>query len=540
MSVCNLAKTIYNWFNSWIFNVKEQQHQIESSLFISLSVPILLACLLLWAFKNSKPKVRLPPGPLGLPIVGYLPFIRHNMHQLFMQLAQKYGPIYKLSIGQKLCVVVSSQTLIREIVRQNDITFANRIPSVAAKTFSYGGNDIAFAPYGPEWRVLRKIFVREMQSNANLESFYPLRRNKVRKSVKDLFEKKSGKAINFGELIFLTIINMMSGMFWGATLDGEEEISVGAKFRSATAELVQILGKPNVSDLFPFLARFDIQGVEREMKEASQKIEDIYDYVIDKYVMKKELTQGKEKVEVNKERKDFMHFLLEFKDQETGRSISRQQIKGLLMNSVIGGTDTSSRTVEWTMTELMLHPQMLKKAQQELTKVVGANNLVEESHIQELPYLHAIVKEALRFHPVAPLLLPRCPKDSCNVGGYTIPKGATVFLNAWALHKDPEFWDNPTEFEPARFLDGKGSELDYNGNHLQYLPFGSGRRVCAGLPLAERMVMYVMATFLHMFNWELPNGEKPDTSEKFGIVHEKATPLMVIPTPRLSNLALYA
>ncbi|XP_058010158.1 flavonoid 3'-monooxygenase-like [Hevea brasiliensis] len=169
------------------------------------------------------------------------------------------------------------------------------------------------------------------------------------------------------------------------------------------------------------------------------------------------------------------------------------------MDIVIGGTDTSSTTVEWAMAEMMLHPQVMKKAQEEMTNVVGINNLVEEFHIQELPYLHSIVKETLRLHPVAPLLLPRCPTESCNVGGYTIPKGTKVFLNVWAMHKDPEFWDHPSEFQPERFF-GEGSRLDYLGNHLQYLPFGSGRRICAGLPLGERMVMYLLATFLHMFN----------------------------------------
>lgn len=206
---------------------------------------------------------------------------------------------------------------------------------------------------------------------------------------------------------------------------------------------------------------------------------------------------------------------------------------------MIGGSGTTSTTVEWAMAEMMLHPELIKKAQEELTEVVGVNNIVEEFHIHKLPYLHAVAKETLRLHPVAPLLLPRSPSKSCNVGGYTIPKGAKVFLNVWAMHRDPQFWDNPTEFQPERFL-SEVNKLDYFGNHLHYLPFGSGRRICAGLPLGERMLMYVLATFLHMFKWELPKGAKPDITEKFGIVLEKSSPLIIIPTPRLSNLELYA
>ena len=190
------------------------------------------------------------------------------------------------------------------------------------------------------------------------------------------------------------------------------------------------------------------------------------------------------------------------------------------------------------MAELMIHQKVMKKAQEELIEVVGANNIVEEYHIYKLPYLQAIVKESLRLHPSAPLLLPRCPAQACTVGGYTIPKGAKVFLNAWAMHRDPQLWDNPNEFQPERFL-GDANKLDYSGNNFHYIPFGSGRRICAGLRLGERMLMYVLATFLHMFDWKVPDGEKPDTEEKFGIVLEKSTPLIVIPTPRLNNLELY-
>lgn len=205
---------------------------------------------------------------------------------------------------------------------------------------------------------------------------------------------------------------------------------------------------------------------------------------------------------------------------------------------VIGGTGTTSTAFEWAMAELMLHPKGMKKAQEELIEVVGANNFVEEYHIYKLPYLEAVVKESLRLHPSAPLLLPRCPAQACTVGGYIIPKGAKVFLNAWAIHRDPQFWDNPNEFKPERFL-SDAKKLDYSGNNFHYIPFGSGRRMCAGLRLGERMLMHVLATFLHMFHWEVPDGEKPDTDEKFGIVLEKSTPLIVVPTPRLNNTELY-
>ena len=154
---------------------------------------------------------------------------------------------------------------------------------------------------------------------------------------------------------------------------------------------------------------------------------------------------------------------------------------------VVGGTDTSSNTVEFALAEIMNKPEVMRKTQQELEDVVGTDNIVEESHIDKLPYLHAVMKETLRLHPALPLLVPHCPSETCNVGGYTIPKGSRIFVNVWAIQRDPSIWKNPLKFDPERFLNRK---WDYSGSDFNYFPFGSGRRICAGIVMAERMVMY--------------------------------------------------
>ncbi|CAK9173161.1 unnamed protein product [Ilex paraguariensis] len=209
-----------------------------------------------------------------------------------------------------------------------------------------------------------------------------------------------------------------------------------------------------------------------------------------------------------------------------------RQIKDM----VVGGTDTTSNTIEFAMAEMMNKPEVMRKVQKELETVVGKDNIVEESHTCNLPYLHAVMKEVLRLHPALPLLVPHCPCETCIVGGYTIPKGARVFVNVWAVHRDPAIWQNPLEFRPERFLDGK---WDYSGNDFNYFPFGSGRRICAGTAMAERMFLFSLASLVHSFDWKLPEGDKLDLSEKFGIVLKKRVPLVAIPTPRLSNSGLY-
>ncbi|KAJ4847201.1 hypothetical protein Tsubulata_049635, partial [Turnera subulata] len=311
----------------------EMEDMITPTMLCILLLPGTLI-LFLWSFTKLRsvhePRL-LPPGPRGLPIIGYLPFLTPNLHQLFLNLARTYGPIYKLSLGQKLCIVISSPTLAKEVVQEQDIIFANRSPTIAASTFSFGKKDIACAAYGPEWRMLRRIFAHEMLSNANLDSLYPLRREEVMKSVRELYGK-IGQRVNIREVAFCTVTNVISSMTWGGTLgavNGETDL-VGL-FRALVPQLTDLLQRPNVSDFFPVLARFDIQGVERKMKKLLKQIEETYDFQIDRLV-KEVKTRGEDAKD--NQRKNFLHFLLEFRDHETGEPISRRQIKALLMDCI--------------------------------------------------------------------------------------------------------------------------------------------------------------------------------------------------------------
>ena len=204
----------------------------------------------------------------------------------------------------------------------------------------------------------------------------------------------------------------------------------------------------------------------------------------------------------------------------------------------MGGAETTSTMVEWVMAELMHHPQVMRKVHEELAKSVGLDSLVEESHLPKLHYLDAVIKETFRLHPPLPFLVPRCPSQSSTIGGYYIPKGTMVWLNVWAIHRDPKIWKNPLEFQPERFLN-ESSNLDYSGNNFNYSPFGSGRRKCAGLRLAERTLLYILASLLHSFEWKLPHDTELEFSDNFGIVTKKLNPVVALPTPRLSNFELY-
>lgn len=197
--------------------------------------------------------------------------------------------------------------------------------------------------------------------------------------------------------------------------------------------------------------------------------------------------------------------------------------------------DTAASAVEWTLSELLRSPRVMKKLQKELEDVVGLDRMVEESDLDKLEYLNLVIKETFRLHPVAPLLLPHYAMEDCTVDGYDIPKESRVIVNVYAIGRDPNVWSDPEKFLPERFM---GSDIDVRGQHFQLLPFGSGRRGCPGMQLGLIQVRLIVSQLMHCFDWQLPDNMMPkelDMTEEFGLVVARANHLIAIPSLRLQN-----
>lgn len=200
---------------------------------------------------------------------------------------------------------------------------------------------------------------------------------------------------------------------------------------------------------------------------------------------------------------------------------------------MFGGTETVASAIEWAMAEMMKSPEDLKKVQQELADVVGLNRRVEESDLEKLTYLKCVLKETLRLHPPIPLLLHETAEDA-EVAGYHIPARSRVMINAWAIGRDKNSWDEPETFKPSRFL--KAGVPDFKGSNFEFIPFGSGRRSCPGMQLGLYALELAVVHLLHCFTWELPDGMKPselDMGDVFGLTAPRATRLVAVPSPRL-------
>ena len=196
--------------------------------------------------------------------------------------------------------------------------------------------------------------------------------------------------------------------------------------------------------------------------------------------------------------------------------------------------DTSATTVEWALSELLIHPGIMKKLQKELEEKVGMDRMVEESDLEGLEYLDMVIKETFRLHPVAPLMVPHKAIEDCTINGHFIPKGSRIIINTWTIGRDPSVWEDAEKYIPERF---ERNDIDFRGRDFRFLPFGSGRRSCPGVQLGITLVRLMVAQLVHCFDWELPNGMLPselDMSEEFGLVTPRSHHLLAIPAYRLS------
>ncbi|PWA57976.1 cytochrome P450-like protein [Artemisia annua] len=309
------------------------KHEVALAVLVGMLVILAISWYKRSNSSTGKGTPPLPPGPKGLPIVGYLPFLSPNLHHEFAKMANQYGPIFKLYLGSELHIVVNSADLAKVVTGEQDESFANRDPHIAGLTASYGASDVAWQNNNSNRRNLRKVLVHEVLSNKNLEASHAYRRSEVRKTIKNVHDM-IGTAVDINEVSFSTVLNILTHIVWGKGLvEGTKYPDLAADIRKAVLGIVEIAEGLNLSDFFPMLARFDFQGVEHKMKTQIKKFDHIFETTIE------ERTNSKSKISdetVKQEgRKDFLQILLELLDQNTATSINMTQLKALVVVSVI-------------------------------------------------------------------------------------------------------------------------------------------------------------------------------------------------------------
>ncbi|XP_057549118.1 cytochrome P450 76AD1-like [Amaranthus tricolor] len=480
---------------------------------------ILIPFIWVWKLKSSSKLSRLPPGPKPVPILGNLGHLGDKPHRYLASLVKTYGPLIHLKFGSITTIVVSSSAVAKEMFQKHDLTVSSRQVCAALRANGHDQFSVVWLPVCAKWRSLRKISAIYLFSSQRLDASQALRQEKVSKLMEYVNECcKKGEALDIGVAAFTTSLNLLSNTFFSFDLAGYSSRDSG-EFKELVWKIMEEIGKPNWVDCFPMLRFFSKFSVNRKLMGYGNKLNEIFEDIIQKRL---------NDCDVCENYGDVLDTLLRLmKEKESGLTLA--DIKHLLMDFFTAGTDTTSSTLEWALTELLHNPEKMANVQAELDEVIGKNKVVGESDISKLPYLQATVKETLRMHPPTVFLLPRKANNEVELYGYVVPKDAQIFVNLWAISRDPNHWTDPDLFSPERFLE---REIDMKGQDFGLIPFGAGRRICPGDTLAIRMLNLMLGNLLHGFNWKVGDGIRPedlDMSDKFGITIQKALPLRAIP-----------
>ncbi|RLN33100.1 hypothetical protein C2845_PM03G30330 [Panicum miliaceum] len=455
----------------------------------------------------SRSPLRLPPAPPGWPVIGHLHLLSDMPHHALAELSRSMrAPVLRLRLGTVPAVVISKPELARAALTTHDAALSSRPDLLSGWVLSLGCSDVTYAPSGPYHRMARRVLVSELLSARRVEACGAVQAEEVRRLLAHLTSHSSSPEappVDLGEC-FLNLPN-----------DVLCRVAFGRRFPHGKGDRLGAVVE-DVNELFG--------GFRRRLKSSGADLRKFCDDIVDEHIRKHQRVPGDGD-------ESFVNVLLRVqKSPDLEVPLTVDNVKALVRDVFVGGTDATFTTPERVMAELVRHPRALKKAQDEVRRVVGGKGLVEESGLGELHYMRAVIKENLRLHPPVPLLVQRESVAPCTLGGYDIPARTRVLINTFAMGRDPEVWEDPLRYSPERFENGDGGDVDFKDPDYKMLPFGGGRRGCPGYTFAMATVQLSLASLLYHFEWALRAGVSAmdvNLNESFGLTTRKE-PLLVV------------
>ncbi|CAM6123283.1 unnamed protein product [Calypogeia fissa] len=481
---------------------------------IAIMVVAMVSIIVKLILPSKTSKLNLPPGPKGLPIVGTLFETRGpKTHKILIDLAKKYGPIYTLKTGLRYFIVVTSAEVAYEALVKESQNLSSR-PKLQSRLNYTGFRSVNSALYGPYWRGTRKNLVSHVLATKQVASFAPFREEEL----DTLILRVKYEASNNDDVV--TLLPHCRFTIFSILL----HVCFGMKFTVlATEELDEILKSiiillaPQVIDFLPFVLPFSKHRAE--CQALLQRVRKMFGPIIEQ--RRKQMEKGEAIAG------DYLDSLLALQ-KESDLQLVETDILGLLGEVLTAGTDTTANTLEWTMANLIQHPEMQARVYDEIQSVAG-DTPVSEAHIDRMPYLQAVVKEALRKHPPLPFAIVHGVSKECKLMGYDLPEDALFLYHVQAIQNDPKHWENPDQFNPERFLKPNVNH-DLTGSHgiesFHLMPFGAGRRICPAINLGLKHAHLLLARLIQNFEWSHPNpGEDVDFEEHLAFTIVMSNPL---------------
>ncbi|KAF7005643.1 hypothetical protein CFC21_020751 [Triticum aestivum] len=488
---------------------------------------------------------QLPPGPPTLPFIG-------NIHQMMWNKPAVFRWIHRLlqgmdtdimclRLGAIYVVAVTCPEIACEVLRKKDEVLASRPATFASGSFSFGYKGTIVTPHGEKWKKMRRVLTSEILTPSMEQKLHHLRQeecdhlvtyiNNTCMACPDNLVDVRHVARHFcGNMIRRLVLGKR---YFGSELPGSSASGPGHDEMAHVAALFTLLNYLYnfcVSDYFPALIGFDLEGHEKVSKDVMGILNRLHDPIIEKRIIERSnLRNGGE----CKEARDFLDVLVYLDDADGQPLLSVDDIRAQIVEMMYATIDNPSNAVEWALAEMVNKPEVMKKATDEIDAIVGKDKLVQESDIPRLNYLKSCIREAFRIHPYHAFNPPHVAMVDTTIAGYTIPKDSHVILSRMGLGRNPKIWNKPLDFQPERHLNTANVLLSEPG--LRFISFSSGRRGCPGISLGTSVTMMLFAKMLQGFTWTKPAGvDRISLQESNTGALALAEPLVLQAKPRLA------
>nr|DAA64960.1 TPA_inf: cytochrome P450 family 71 subfamily CR polypeptide 8 [Leavenworthia alabamica] len=457
-------------------------------------------------------KLNLPPSPPKLPFIGNLHQIGNLPHKSLYDLSLKYGPFMFVNLGTTRYLVVSSASALEEITKNHDITFSNRPAIASLDPLKGNGKDMVYHPYGDHWKQLRKVGALHLSSKNAVNRFHTMREEEISNMMETITNVSNvkGEEIDMSDMFNTVVTNIFHRSYTGSY---KRDDTTTKKFLDWDLKFKNLMGYLSVEDLFSGLSWIDrFTGFTTLRKSTYSELHGFMDKLINE-----------------REKESFVDVLIRLRDEDK----VDYDVKAVMEGTFVAAIESVALELEWLLSELIKNPEVLKKAQEEVQRVVGTKAKISSAEIEQMHYLRCIIKESLRLHP--PGIVPRQTSSKwIKLGGYDIPPNTKVLVNLFAVQCDPKDWEKPSEFIPERFME---KNIEFMGNQ-GYAPFGFGRRNCPGIAYGMALLEDIFANLLYRFDWKMPDDSRPEKlsmEEVSQFVVTRKYPLKLVPILRCGD-----
>ncbi|CAH1786909.1 unnamed protein product [Owenia fusiformis] len=499
-----------------LFGFELSEVRVFLIIFIGTAILMRVVMYFLWART-------LPPGPMGLPIIGNLHQLGKNPHKTMASFARKYGNVYMIHFGSRPTVVLSDYETVREAMIKHGDDFAGR-PDFQSFQYINEGKGVAFSPhYDARWKLLRKIMVNAARLLVN-DKKRPIDANILDECdtlIKELLST-NGQPIDPRIPIKMCVGSIIFTLVFGESIASREDQDFKDMIESSRKFTAFQASGGNIADIMPWTKIF----TKKRLQEFIELIDE-----------NQKLHQRKHKEHVltynQEDLRDITDALIkasrDVRKIENMVDLDERFILTLTGEFIGAGFNTVSTFMHWAVLYMASYPKIQSKVHAEISAVIGDGRQPQIGDKINMKYTEACILEINRKSSLTPMALPHATTCDTTLNGYTIPAKTLTFINLWALHHDETTWGDPENFRPERFLDKDGEIIQELAEKV--VAFGLGRRRCLGEFIAKLELFLLLTRTLQRCEFAIPEGVTPNMEGVYGLALDPA-PFDVTITPR--------